>query len=76
MAIKTSNKTKKRISITASPWVEKAVTSLARRDKVSVTTKVSELLLQALELEEDLILGEIAEGRRLSNPKMIPHDEV
>lgn len=57
--------TKKRINITADVDVEKALIRAAKRDNLPITTKAAELLRLALELEEDLILGSIA-NRRLS----------
>ncbi len=55
--------TKTRINITADKETEKALIRAAKRDQVPVATKVAELLHLALELEEDLMLGQIIDQR-------------
>lgn len=68
--------TKQRINITPSPDMEWAIKKLAKRDKVSVSAKVVNLLEEALEIEEDLIWAEIAEQRSREKVKYIPHETV
>lgn len=48
---------------------------LAKRDKVSQSKKVSQLVEEALDIEEDMILGRIAEERNVAGAKFIPHDK-
>ena len=68
---------KRRINITADQDVEKSLLAAAKRDRIPVAAKASELLRLALELEEDLALGVLAE-ERLSNKKIkwVSHKEV
>ena len=55
--------TKKRINISVSNDVEKALESLAKRDEVPVATKAVQLLRSALEIEEDFALAKVADSR-------------
>ena len=65
---------KKRVNITTDAAIESALIAAAKRDGVPVTTKATELLRLALELEEDLSLVSIAEHRAKNKPKYIAHD--
>ena len=76
MAIKTLNKTKKRISITPDRQMAWALKSSAKMDGMQITTKATMLLRLALELEEDLLWAKIAEERRASSTKMLSYDEI
>lgn len=67
---------KKRISITANPDIELALIDAAKRDGVLVTTKATELLRLALELEEDLALGTFAAKREASQTKYLSHESA
>jgi hypothetical protein len=67
--------TKRRINITADADVEAALKLVAERDGVPMATKAAELLRNALELEEDLALGAIAEERERAHVKFISHEE-
>jgi hypothetical protein len=67
---------KTRINITASREMERALAAIAKRDRVPVATKAAELLCLALELEEDLMLGAIAEERMKGNPRYISHEKA
>ncbi len=69
-------KTKKRINITADADVEAALFSAAKRDGLHVTTKATELLRLALELEEDLAWVSLIERRKKSSSKYIPHESA
>ena len=68
--------TKKRVNISLSPDMEEVLTGLAKRDSVPEATKVVELLRVALEIEEDVVLGKMAEERFKSIGKTISHKEV
>ena len=68
--------TKKRINITLSPELEQILTYLAERDHVPEATKASDLLMKAIEIEEDDIFNELAEKRDTKNAKFISHNEV
>ena len=68
--------TKKRVHISLSPEMEKVLTRLAKRDSVPEATKVVELLHTALEIEEDVAFGKLAEERFKSMGKTISHKEV
>ena len=67
--------TKQRINITADRDVEIALRAAAKRDHVPVASKAAELLRFALEIEEDLTLGELMLERDTKDVKYIPHDE-
>jgi len=66
-------KTKKRINISVSKEVNAAVASLAKRDRVPHATKVSHLLLLALEIEEDQVLDALAAKRDTLRAKFVSH---
>ena len=76
MAIKTLNKTKKRISVTTSPEIEEAILALAERDSMAPTTKAGELLKMALELEEDMGWVKVIENRSKFKGKSISHEKA
>lgn len=67
---------KKRINVSVSEEVEKALNRLAKRDHVPVATKALELLTEALELEEDRVLEAIANEREAMGGKFISHKDV
>ena len=68
--------TKKRINVSLSTDVEKAITKLAKRDQVPEATKAGELIRLALEIEEDQVLDGIATERYKTSKKMLLHKEV
>ena len=68
--------TKKRVNISMSPWLEKALGMLAKRDSVPEATKASELLQIAIEIEEDLVFNSIASGRDTKNAKFFSHKKA
>lgn len=68
--------TKRRLNISLEPDIDQALTSLAKRDKLPQATKASHLLRLALEIEEDLILGSIAQKRDRKDTKFISHLEA
>ncbi len=55
-----------------------AIQRLARRDKVSLSLKVRDLVKEALEVEEDVNLGIFAEEREktLVKASALKHDKV
>ncbi len=67
---------KKRINISVSDSIDKALIKLSKRDEVPVATKVSELLKMALEIEEDFYFEKIALERDPKDSIYIPHEEV
>ncbi len=68
--------TKKRINISVSDSVDKALATLAKRDQMPQATKVAELLGLALELEEDLYFSELARQRTHGKQKWVSHNEA
>lgn len=68
--------TKRRLNVSLEPDLDQALTSLAKRDNVPQATKASSLLRIALEIEEDLILGSVAQKRDRKNTKFISHLEA
>jgi hypothetical protein len=54
------------------------VERLAKRDGVSLSLKVRDLVKEALEIEEDIALAQFAESRdkTFSRKKSLKHDEV
>jgi hypothetical protein len=55
-----------------------AIEQLAKRDNVSLSLKVRDLVKEALEVEEDMALSAFAEERdkTLSKATALKHDEV
>ncbi len=52
-----------RVNVMLDPSLYDAVSRLARRDRVSLSTKMKDLVKDALELQEDLVLAALAEER-------------
>ncbi len=69
--------TKQRINISVSRNTRKTLEALAKRDEMPVASKVTDLVEQMLELEEDRVLSAIAD-ERLKNHKgrWLSHEEV
>ena len=67
---------KTRINITAEPEIEAALKRSAKREKTPVATKAAELLALALSIEEDMMLGVIAEDRERVAGKYISHTQA
>ncbi len=67
-----------RINVVLEPSIYKKVELLAQRDGVSLSNMVRELLVEALEIQEDLYLARVAEKREESWNKSAPltHDET
>jgi hypothetical protein len=67
---------KQRINITADSDIESALKSAAKRDRVSMSSKATELIRLALDIEEDFALALIARERDTPNVKSISHEKV
>jgi len=65
--------TKKRINISLSPAMERALEILARRDAVPEATKAADLLRSALEIEEDDVWDKLASARDTRSARFISH---
>ncbi|MDO8593986.1 MAG: hypothetical protein Q7R93_00530 [bacterium] len=68
--------TKQRINITADAEMESLLRNAAKRDKMSVSSKAVELIRFALELEEDLYFGKIAEKRAKEKVTYVSHERA
>jgi len=68
--------TKKRVNISLSKELEQQVTALAKRDSVPTATKITELLRQSVELEEDRLLSVIADERMRNSTGSMSHAEA
>lgn len=68
--------TKKRINISLSPDMEKAIETLARRDDIPQATKAADLLRIALEIEEDQIWDTLASWRDTKRSRFISHKKA
>lgn len=67
---------KKRINISVSPDLERALSAVAKRDQVPEATKAAELLRLGIELEEDILLEHLASERYQTSKKFLSHKEV
>lgn len=52
-----------RVNVVLEPLLHKAVERLARRDSISVSAKIRDLVREALEAEEDIALARLAKER-------------
>ena len=68
--------TKRRLNISLTKEVDKAVSILADRDNVPQATKVSELLKRALEIEEDQVWDSITQKRDAKGAKFVDHKQA
>lgn len=68
--------TKKRINITISKELDRALAMFAKRDQVPQATKAEEFLRIGMELEEDILLEKIASERYGTAKKFVSHKEV
>jgi len=68
--------TKKRINVSISKDVEKAVGKLAKRDQMPTASKVAELLRMAIEIEEDEVWNLIASKRDTKDAKFVSHKKA
>jgi len=67
-----------RINVVLDPPLYKNVQFLAEKDGVSLSTKVRDLLKDAMEIQEDIYLAELAEKREttLAVNETLNHDET
>lgn len=65
-----------RINTVLEPPLYEVVKRLARRDGVSLSQKVRELVREALELREDAALEELVERRRKNPAPSVRHEEL
>ena len=70
--------TKPRINVILEEPLFEAVEQLAERDGVSLSLKVRDLVKDALEIKEDLVLTSFAQEREKTfrKSKSLKHDEV
>ena len=66
--------TKKRIFITLPSGVDKQIARIARRDNVPQASKALQLVIAALEIDEDMMLEKIAESRDTKDAEFVSHD--
>ncbi|MGR3218510.1 MAG: toxin-antitoxin system, antitoxin component [Candidatus Anammoxibacter sp.] len=69
---------KPRINVVLEKPLYECIDQLAKKDKVSMSLKVRDLVKEALELEEDIALSGFAEEREktFSKTKALKHNEV
>ena len=67
-----------RINVVLEKPIFRIIKKLARRDNVSLSMKVRDLILVALESSEDILLTEIAEKREktFDRKKMLTHKQI
>jgi transcriptional antiterminator Rof (Rho-off) len=67
-----------RINVLLNEQVYNEVRFLAKKDGVSISNKASDLIKEALEIEEDLILADLASTREetLDDASTLTHDDV
>ncbi len=67
-----------RVNVVLEKPLYQKVEQIAKRDGVSLSTKVRDLVLEALEVEEDIALAELAEMRekKFKRAKALKHTEV
>ncbi len=67
-----------RINVVLEKPLYSAVEHLAKKDKVSLSLKVRDLVKEALEIEEDIALAAFAEKREktFNRKKVLKHEEV
>lgn len=68
--------TKKRVIISLSRPVERALELLAERDQVPQATKAVHLLETALEIEEDRVWDRVAAERDAKNARFVSHKKA
>lgn len=68
--------TKKRVNISLSKDLEKALGAIAKRDRVPVAAKAAELVRLGLEIEEDVLLEQIASRRYRTAKKWLSHEDL
>ena len=69
---------KPRINIVLDDFLYQNVRFLAEKDNISLSAKVRDLLKEALEIQEDIVLSRFAEERQKSwdDSKALTHEDV
>jgi hypothetical protein len=65
-----------RINMTLPPHYAAVITKLAKRDHVSISAKAAELILFALEHDEDMYFSKLAEDVERRTTKWVSHEEA
>ncbi len=65
-----------RINITFEELTAKMLADLAQKERKSISSLAKELIIEALERREDVVLSRLAEVRDTINTKRLSHDEV
>lgn len=65
-----------RVNITFERTTVKVLVSLAKQEHKSISGLAKELILDALERREDIVLSTIAKARDIERAKMIKHDDA
>ena len=68
--------TNPRLNITIPKEIADILSKKATRNKMSLSKVALDLLLDALERDEDIYFSKIAEGRENSNKKWISHNKA
>ncbi len=68
--------TKTRINVSIPREARRALERLAKRDEMPEATKAAELLMRALEIEEDEVWDAIAGSRDRPGAKFFSHDRA
>ena len=67
---------KPRVNITFEQDTTSLLSSLAKREKKSISSVAKELILEAMELREDISLSALSKARDLEGVRRIKHKEV
>lgn len=65
-----------RINITLDQKFAGIIAKLAKRDDMSVSSKAKEMILRALELDEDAYFSELAENVEKRTTKWVSHEDA
>lgn len=65
-----------RLNITFDPKKAAVLADLAKKNHLSISAMAKELILEALERREDIVLCALAEKRDSPNLKKIKHEDV
>ena len=67
-----------RINVVLEKPLYEAIKRIAKKEGISISLKARDLLREALEIHEDMILGEIASEREKTfrRDKALSHDEI
>jgi len=64
------------LNITFEPDIAALLNSLAKLEEKSVSSMAKELILEALEQREDMVLSKIAETREQQPSPLLNHDDI